>query len=142
MDMSHYFENLGKKLDASMAAVRAAAEEDRQQLRQRIDTAQVDANLALKDTEQNLGKAAAEARSKWAQMKADASTKMAEAKAKMDQRGEKIDAALAENDAEMAEADATAAIDFAGWAIDNARLSSLDAIDARAHADQLKASKA
>lgn len=142
MNMSHYFENLGKKLDASMAAVRAAAEEDRQQLRQRIDTAEVDANLALKDADQNLGKAAVEARSKWAQMRADASTKMAEAKAKMDQRGEKIDAALAESDAEMAEADATAAIDFAGWAIDNARLSSLDAIDARAYADQLKASTA
>lgn len=67
---------------------------------------------------------------------------MTEAKAKMDQRGNEIDAALADNEAEMAEADATAAIDFAGWAIDNARLASLDAIDARAYADQLKANKA
>ena len=142
MDMSHYFENLGKKLDASMAAVRAAAKEDRQQLRQRIDKAELDANLALKDTEQNASQAASAARNKWAQMKADASTKMAEAKAKLDQRGNEIDAKLAEDDAETAEADATAAIDFAGWAIDNARLTSLDAIDARAHADQLKVSKA
>jgi hypothetical protein len=141
MDMSHYFENLGQKLDASMAAVRAAAAENRQQLRQRIDKAEVDANLALKDTEQAVGKAATEARSKWAQMKADASTKMAETKAKLDQRDKEIDAAMAEQDAEMAEADATSAVDFAGWAIDHARLVSLDAIDARAHADQLKASK-
>ena len=125
MDMTHYFENLGVKLDEGIATVRAAAEEDRQQLRQRIDKAEEDASLALKDAVQHVGKASAEARSKWAQMKADASTKTAEAKAKMDQRGKEIDATLAENDAELAEADATAAIDFAGWAIDNARLASL-----------------
>lgn len=125
MDMTHYFENLGVKLDEGIATVRAAAEEDRQQLRQRIDKAEEDASLALKDAEQHVGKASAEARSKWAQMKADASTKTAEAKAKMNQHGKEIDATLAENDAELAEADATAAIDFAGWAIDNARLASL-----------------
>jgi hypothetical protein len=142
MDMSHYFENLRKKLDASTAAVRAAAQENRQQLRERIDQAEANANRALKDTEQNVDKATAEARSKWAQMKADASAKTAAVKAKMDQRGKEIAAAMAETDADLAEADATAAIDFAGWAIDNAQLASLDAIDARAYADQLKASKA
>ena len=78
MDMTHYFENLGVKLDEGIATVRAAAEEDRQQLRQRIDKAEEDASLALKDAVQHVGKASAEARSKWAQMKADASTKTAE----------------------------------------------------------------
>lgn len=133
----HHFENLGKKVDASIAAVRAAVEEDQQALRQRIDKAQVDANLALKDTEQKAGKVEDDARSQWAQMRVDASAKMAEVKAKIDQRGTEIDAAMAENDAEMAEADATYAIDYAGWAIDNARLWTLSALDARAHADQL-----
>jgi hypothetical protein len=66
---------------------------------------------------------------------------MADAKAKMDQRGKEIDGSLADRNADGAEADATAAIDFAGWAIDNARLASLHALDARAYADQLKASK-
>ena len=141
MDMSHYFENLGKTLDGSLAAVRAAAEDDRQQLRQRIDKAELDAKLALKDTEQNAGKATVEARNKWAQMKADASAKMTDAKAKMDQRGKEIDGTLADNNADMAEADAIAAIDFAGWSIDNARLASLHALDARSYADPLKASK-
>lgn len=69
MDMSHDFENLGKRLDARMEAVRAAAEEDRQLLRQRIDKAELDAKAALKDTQQTAGKATAEARSKWAQIK-------------------------------------------------------------------------
>ena len=142
MDMSHHFENLGKNVDTSIAAIRAAGEEDQQALRQRIDKAQVDASLALKDTEQKAGKAAQDASNKWAQMQADASSKMAEVKAKIDQRGTEIDAAMAKKDAEMAEADATYAINYAGWAIDNARLWTLSALDARARADQLQASKA
>jgi hypothetical protein len=39
-------------------------------------------------------------------------------------------------DAEMAESDAADAIDFAEWAVDNARLSVLSAIDARGYADE------
>jgi hypothetical protein len=137
MDINH-FENLGKKVDASIAAIRAAVEEDRQALRQRIDKAQVDATLALKDTEQKAGKAVEDGRSQWVQMKTDASTKMTEVKAKIDQRGTEINAEMAETDAEMAEANATAATDYAGWAIDNARLCTLSALDARAHASQLQ----
>ena len=32
MDMTHYFESLGKRLDESTATVRASANEERQQL--------------------------------------------------------------------------------------------------------------
>jgi hypothetical protein len=48
---------------------------------------------------------------------------------------------VAADDAAWAEDDAAAAIDYASWTVDNARLAVLDAIDARAYADQL-ASKA
>jgi hypothetical protein len=137
MDINQ-FENLGRKVDASIAAIRAASEEDQQALRQRIDKAQADATLALKNTEQKASEAAEDARSQWAQMRADASAKMAEVKVKIDQRGTQIDAAMAKNDAEMAEANAAAAIDYAGWAIDNARLWTLSALDARAYASQLQ----
>jgi hypothetical protein len=36
------------------------------------------------------------------------------------------------------QADATDALDFAEWAVDNAQLAMLDAIDARAYADDLR----
>jgi hypothetical protein len=36
-----------------------------------------------------------------------------------------------------AEADAADALDFAAWAVDNAQLAMLDAIDARVYADDL-----
>jgi hypothetical protein len=46
---------------------------------------------------------------------------------------------MAETDAEIAEADAGDAIDFADWAVENARLAILDAIDARAYAVERQA---
>ena len=42
---------------------------------------------------------------------------------------------MAEEDAEAAEADAAGALDYATWAVDQARLAVLAAIDARTWAD-------
>jgi len=71
-------------------------------------------------------------------MQQDAAAKTAEVKSKIDRRGDVIDADLAAFDADNAEADAVAAIDHAGWASDNARLTALHALDARARAGQLR----
>jgi hypothetical protein len=96
---------------------------------------------AAKGARQEASAAADSARSKWAQMKADATAKMDDLQARIDKRGEQFDANLAADDAAWAEDDAAAAIDYASWTVDNARLAVLDAIDARAYADDL-ASKA
>ena len=48
-----------------------------------------------------------------------------------------MDAKVAANDADWAEDDAAEALDFADWAIENAQLTMLDAIHARAYADKL-----
>ena len=48
-----------------------------------------------------------------------------------------MDAKVAANDADWAEADAAEALDFADWALENAQLSILDAIHARAYAYKL-----
>ena len=136
MDFSAQLDDLAKRAVAAKASVQAAATESRDQLRQSIDQAQVDANLAMKDAQQKAGEAASGARSKWAEMKADASAKMGDVKAKIDRRTDQIDAKMARQDAADAEADAMVAIEGAGWAVENARLQTLDAIDARAHAEQ------
>jgi glycerol-3-phosphate dehydrogenase len=81
--------------------------------------------------------AAAGARSKWAQLKTDAAAKMDDLQARIDKRADQIDANAAASDAAWAEDDAAAAIDYASWTVDNARLAVLDAIDARAYADEL-----
>jgi D-alanyl-D-alanine dipeptidase len=72
MDFSSRFEDLEKRTAAALASVKSAATESRDQLRERIDQAQVDLDLAGKDAEQKAGEAAERAQSKWAQMKADA----------------------------------------------------------------------
>jgi hypothetical protein len=54
----------------------------------------------------------------------------------MNRRADQLDAKLAASQADGAESDAADAIDFAAWTVDNARLAVLDAIDARAYADE------
>jgi hypothetical protein len=136
MDFSAQLESLQERTSQTVATVRAASAESRAQLKQRIDQAQIDADLALQDAEQDAGHAADRARSKWAQTKADVATKMGNVKAKIDKRSDQIDANVAASDADRAEEEASSAIDFAGWAIDNGRLAVLDALDARAYADE------
>jgi hypothetical protein len=70
-------------------------------------------------------------------MKADAAARMDDFQARMDRRADQLDAKLAASQADGAETDAADAIDFAAWTVDNARLAVLDAIDARAYADEL-----
>jgi hypothetical protein len=65
-------DDLQKRAANAEAAAQAAVSESRDQLRQRIDQARVDVDLAAKDARQQASEAAASARSKWAQMKADA----------------------------------------------------------------------
>jgi hypothetical protein len=72
-----------------------------------------------------------------AQLKADAAAKLDDFEARMDRRADQLDAELAASQADGAEADAADVIDFAAWTVDNARLAVLDAIDARAYADDL-----
>src|SRR6266545_2456376 len=99
MDFSTQLDALQQHVADTKSAAQAAASESRDQLRQRIDQAQVDMNLAVKDAKQQAAKAAA-------------------------------------SDADRAEGDAADAIDYAEWTVDNARLAVLDAIDARAYADE------
>src|SRR5947207_2436229 len=75
MDFSAQLDTLRKRVDDTVATVKAAATENREQLKVRIDKAQVDANLALKDVEQKAGQAGDKAQSKWAPAKADAAAK-------------------------------------------------------------------
>lgn len=142
MDFTAQLDTLKKRVDDTVATVKAAAREDRAQLEQRIQKAEVDANLALKDTGQKAGAAADRAQSKWAQVKADAAAKRDDIKAKIDQRNQMMDADAAFADAELAEDDANAAISFASWAVDNARVAILDALDAATYSAQLSGAAA
>jgi hypothetical protein len=139
MDFSSQLETLEKKASETAAAGKAAAAADRTQLKQRIEEAQVQVNMGLKDAQDKAEDVADRAQSKWAQLKADAAAKVDDMKARADKRADQLDAKAAETEAEWAEADALDAISYAQWTVDNARLAALDALDARVQADQLAA---
>jgi hypothetical protein len=137
VDFSAKLDELQQRAAEANAAAQAAASESREQLRQRIDQAKADVEQEASDARQDATAAAASAKSKWAEMKADATAKLDDFEAKMDRRADQRDAKLAARQADGAEADAADAIEFAAWTVDHARLAVLDAIDARAYADDL-----
>ena len=135
MDFSAKLDELQAKVNETVETARAAAAENRDQLKQRVDQAQSEANQAMEDAKQQAGEAADRAQSKWAQMKADAEAKREDVKAKIDKRADQLDAKAAAKDADWAEQDAADAIDYAIWMVYDAQLAVLDALDARVYAD-------
>jgi hypothetical protein len=136
MDFSAQLEKLQQQANETVASIRSASAESRDQLKQRIDQARVDANLALMDVKQQAEQTSDQVQSKWAQLKADASVWMDDIKAKIDKRVDQRDTKTAEKDADRAERDAADAIDYAVLAFYSAQLAVLDALDARAYADE------
>ncbi len=137
MDFSKQIDELEEHVADIKSSAQAAATESREKLEQRIDKAQADLNTATQTAKQEADTAASGARGKWAQMKTDVAAKVGQTRAKMDKQAARMDADAAAADADWAEADADEAIDFAVWAVDNARVSVLSAIATRAEADQL-----
>lgn len=70
-------------------------------------------------------------------MRADAAAKIEDVNTKVDRRTRELDAKPAAREASWAGANVAEAIDFAEWALDNVELAILDAIDARAYADEV-----
>jgi hypothetical protein len=136
MDLSAKLENLKTRVNEMVATAQAAGEENREQLTLRVDKAQQDANQAMQEAKQQADETADRAKSKWAQMKADAEAKREDVKAKVEKRADQLDAKAAAKDADWAERDAADAIDYAIWVVYDAELAVLDALDARAYADE------
>jgi hypothetical protein len=136
MDFSAKFDELQKLLADARASAEAAVTESRDQIKQRIDEAQQSLDEATAETQQDAGEAEAKPRSKWAKLKADAATHRSDIKAKFEQGSRELDADVAAEEADWTEGDAISALDFAGWAINNARLDVLAAIESRSYADE------
>ena len=137
MDYQQQLDGLAQRAAGTLAAVRAASAEDRLAVGARIEQAQGDIDLALKGARLQLGEATDSTHGLWARLKADAGSKLDDLRSAVSQRRHDLDADAASAEADWAEADAFDAIDYAEWAVDNARLAVLDAIDARLRAVEL-----
>ena len=136
MEFSERLDALQQRVTAAKTAVQGAATESREQIGKRIDQAQADLDRAVQGAQEQAERDADSARTRWAQMRADAAAKMADVKAGIEKRNRQTDAKIAARDADWADADALDAIGFAEWAVDNMELAILDAIDARVYADE------
>lgn len=136
MDFNKQLDDLEDRVEELKASVAAAARENHEQLKQRIDQTNAQMNKEAIAAQADVDQASARAKSQWVQVKADAASKVAKAKHDIDRRGDQFDADVAESDAEAAEDDAAAAIDLAAWAVENSRAAILDAIDARLYANE------
>jgi hypothetical protein len=141
MDFSTKFDDLEQRVRKAKAASQAAATESRDQVEERIDDAEKDLDKNYEAAQRETSETAGGNRSKFAQMKADAAAKRENVKAKIGKRNRETDASMAATEAEWAQSDAVDALEYAGWAVDDARLAVLDAIHAQANADE-KARKA
>lgn len=137
MNYSERLDAIQQRVAAAKAAVQDAGRESREQLKQRIDRAQDDIDRATESARQRADQDGDSAPSKWAQIRADAAAKTENVKGKIDKRNRELDSRAAAGEANWAENDAIEALDLADWAVDNARLAVLDAIDARVYAEQL-----
>jgi hypothetical protein len=129
MNFSSKLDTLEQHVTQTKTDAEAAAKESRDKVQQRIDRAQADVNNEVKE-------AKASAHGKWAQMKADHHARMQDLRTRIEQGNAQFDATAAAANADWAESDAADAIDFAAWAIDNARVSLLYAISTRVDADE------
>jgi hypothetical protein len=136
MDFSEKLDALQGRAASARTSMQSAAGESREQLKHRIDKAQDEAGSVVKHAERQTKQAADGTRSKWAQLKAGVATRSGDAKAKHDERSRQLDTKAAAHDADRAEDEAAEALNFATWAIVNAEVAILDALDARLHADE------
>src|SRR6187200_2884612 len=113
MDFSAKLDELQQRAADAKAAAQAAASESHDQLRQRIEQAKAEVDQKASDARQDAHAATDKARSRWAEVKADAAAKLDDFDAKMDRRADQRDAKLAARQADGAEADAADAIEFA-----------------------------
>jgi cell division septum initiation protein DivIVA len=130
-----YVDTLQKQITHLKAAMDLARKETSEQVRTRIQ--QVKADMAAQESaSEPAGQATGRAQNRWQSIKADAAAKAQDMHDRMDRKRDELDAKSAQQDAEGAEEDALDALGFARWAVGQAEVAILDAIDARAWADE------
>src|SRR5262249_35083682 len=92
MDFTAKLDDLQKRVADTKATIGAAAHENHEQLKQRIDQAQADTDRALDQAEQHATAAAGSIQADWDQTRADAKRRVAALQAKAQKRRDKLDA--------------------------------------------------
>ena len=135
MNVSDQVDALQQRAAELKSSFDAARRETNDQVKARIDNLKAGIATRQDAAKEKAEQAADRTQGQWRSLKADAAAKRADVQARIDRKRDERDAKRAEDDAEDAEADAADALDYASWAVDQAQLAVLDAIDARSWAD-------
>ena len=134
--LREYVEALQEQVTHLKISAYEAREESSAQVRARIEQAKADAAADQEPARDKAGQAGGRGHGQWRSMKADAAAKMQGLQGRMDRKRDELDANMAEDDADAAGEDAADALGYARWAVGQAELAVLDAIDARAWAEE------
>ena len=141
MDVADQIDTLQKRAADVKSSFEQARHETNEQVKARLDQAKADIAARQSAAKQKAGQAASRAQSQWKSMRADAAAKMQDLQDRIARKRDQHDVKMAEEDAEAAEEDAADALDCATWAVEQAQVTVLAAVDARASA-QVRASTA
>jgi len=134
--LREYLDALQKQVTHLKDAADQAREETSAQVRARIEQAKADVAADQEPARGKAGQAVGRGQSQWQSMKADAAARMRDLHGRIGRKRDELDAKVAEDDAGAAEEEAVDALDYARWAVAEAELAVLDAIDARTWADE------
>lgn len=128
-----HIDALHQQVDELQRSVKQARREPSQQVAARVEQAEAAMSHQAGD---RAPQPAGQSQSQWQAMKADMAAKVRDLHDRLEHKRGEINADVAADDALAAEDGAVDALDFATWTVWQAELAVLDAIDARARADE------
>ena len=135
MSISEQVDALQKRVADLKDSAEQARKETNEQVNARISQAKADIVARQGTVKEKAEQAAGRAQSRWVSLKADAAAKTQDLRDRIGRKRDERDVKRAERETEDTESDAADALDYASWAVDQAQLAVLDAIDARTWAD-------
>ena len=136
MTISDQIDALQKRVADLKSSFDKSRKETNEQVKARLSHAKADIDARQGAAKDKAEQAADRTQSQWKSMKADAAAKVQALHDRVDRKRDEHDVKEAARDADVAEQDAADALDYASWAVDQAQLAVLDAVDARTWADE------
>jgi len=135
MSISEQVDALQQRVAELKSSADQARQETNEQVKARISQAKVDIAARESAVKEKTEQAADQTQNQWKKLQADNAAKMKDLHDRIGRQREERDVKKAQKEADNAEEDAADALDYAAWAVDQAQLAVLDAIDARTWAD-------
>jgi chromosome segregation ATPase len=131
-----HIDSLQHQVNELKESVEQARRETSQQVTARVEQVKAALSRQAESASDDAGQGAGQSQNQWQAMKADLAAKMRDLHDRIERKRGEVKADVADDDAMYAEGAAVDALDYASWTVWQAELTVLDAIDARARADE------